>query len=382
MKICLGITRLKKDLTEAISKNFYNLSEELAKDNNVTILSPITIEAKTKSNTIIYSKDHSYENKKMVLTNIKKLCNFINENHEKFDVIHIHAGFLLEAYLIDKALKKINTPIYITIWQPYLGHKEFMKNFKFVLTKPKDYLYHFTLNSFLISKFYTKKIKNRYRRIIVSSEYQKKQLKNLPVQTIPNGLKNHNIRNKIEETNHPKIIYIGHFTHFKGIDSLLESIKYAKMKYPEIKLTLAWSGYGSNNNILKKINKLNLKENIIFRRKIEVYKELAKNDFLIVPYQSTVGTSHYHNVLLEAMSTGTPILASKIGSIPGIIMDERTGIFINPSKPKNIAKKITRFFENKELREKISKNSLSLFEKRFLVKNVAKQHLNLYNEKS
>ena len=108
--------------------------------------------------------------------------------------------------------------------------------------------------------------------------------------------------------------------------------------------------------------------------------ELAKNDFLIIPYKATIGTSHYHNVLLEAMSVGIPILASKIGSIPELITDEETGIFINPKKPHLIAKKVISTFSNKELIKKLSENERKLFRERFIIKRVAQQHLDMYGE--
>ena len=380
MKICLGITRLKGDLTEAISKNFYNLSEELVNQGHqVTSLSPVKIQAPTKSRQVIYSKEHSYESKAMVLKNIKRLGRFIKKYQDRFDAIHIHAGFLLEAYLLNKYLKDIKKPVFITIWQPHLEKKEFFRSINLLFKRPKDYLYHFTLNSFLPKGFFSKKIKNTYTNIIVSSEYQKNQLKNLPIQVIPNGLKESELKQKIKDKPAPEILYIGHFTPFKGTESLIEAVKHTKKKYPQTKLTLAWSGYGSKKRITNLLNKYKLQDNVILKNKIEVYEELVKNDFLIIPYQSTIGTSHYHNVLIEAMSTGTPILASRLGSIPEIVIDKKTGIFINPKKPMEIAKAITQTFENKELRSEISKNSIKLFQNKFLVKNVAKQHIDLYN---
>ncbi|MCD4759327.1 glycosyltransferase family 4 protein [archaeon] len=381
MKICLAITRLKGDLTEAISKNFYNLSQELVKQKHQVIsLTPVKIQEKMNSKEIVYSQKHAYKSKAMVLKNIKRLGKIINKNHNKFDVIHIHAGFLLEAYLLNKYIKDIKTPIFITIWQPYLEIKEFLKNWKLVFKRPKDYLYHFTLNSFLPVPFFSKRVKNT--NIIVSSQYQKAQLKKYikSITVIPNGLKAPKLTTKIKQTKAPKIIYIGHFTPFKGTENLIETIRLTKKRFPQIKLTLAWSGYGSKKRIIKSLKKARLQKNIILKNKIDVHKELTNHDFLIVPYQSTIGTSHYHNVLIEAMSTGTPVLASKIGSIPELIIENKTGKFINPKKPKQIAETLIRTFKDIKLRKEISKNSIKLFKDKFLVKNITKKHLELYNE--
>ena len=186
MKICLCVTRLKKDLSEAISKNFYNLSEELVRQGHeVTILSPVKIDAPTHSNVIIYSEDHNYRSKSMVLKNIKNIAKFINKNHFKFDTIHYHVGFLIEAYLLGKELKKTKIPSFVTVWQSHLKMGEFSKILHFAILKPKDYLYHFILNSFLITPFLKKEITKKYNKVIVSSEYQKNQIKDANVSAAP-----------------------------------------------------------------------------------------------------------------------------------------------------------------------------------------------------
>ena len=384
MKICLCITRLKSDLSEAISKNFFRLAEELTNQgHDVTMYSPVSIDVPSKTKLIVYSKEHSYQSKFSVLKNIKELSKRINKDHSDFDAVHIHAGFLLEAYLLGRKINKFNTPLYITLWQPYLGFKEFSKIPHLIFLKPKDYLYHFVLNSFLGVHFMGNKVKNKYNKIIVSSNYQKEQLtKILPekiIKTIPNGLIDSEIK-KESFNEQPNIIYIGHFTSYKGTDALIKSLYFIKKEYPETKLTLAYSGYGSKPEIIKLIKKLKLQNNVILKNKIEVYSELAKNDFLIIPYKATIGTSHYHNVLLEAMSVGVPIFASKIGSIPELINNEETGIFINPKKPHLIAKKVINTFANKELIEKLSENEKRLFQEKFIIKRVAQQHLNIYGE--
>jgi glycosyltransferase involved in cell wall biosynthesis len=386
MKICLCITRIKSDLTEAISKNFFKLSEELAKDNEVTVYSPIEIKVPKNTKLVKYSNNHSYESKFTVLKNIKKLGNLIDKEKNNYDIIHFHVGFLLEAYLLSKLIKKSKTPLLITIWQPYLSSKELSKIAHFIIIKPKDYLYHFIMNSFFIVPFLAREIKKKYNKIIISSNFQKNQLLNFfpenKISKIPNGLEDSTIKKEVFENRSPNILYIGHFTSFKGIEPLIHSMSHIVKRYPEAKLTLAYSGYGSKNRVFELVRNYNLRNNIILKKKIDVYPELSKNDFLIIPYRSSIGTSHYHNVLLEAMSVGIPVLASNIGSIPEIIKDRETGILINPKKPKQIAKKVVETFQNKELLNNISKNQKKLFKESFLLKNITQKHIELYKRQN
>ena len=52
--------------------------------------------------------------------------------------------------------------------------------------------------------------------------------------------------------------------------------------------------------------------------------------------------------LLEAMATGLPIIATKVGGITDIITNGKTGILVSPKDYKGLYKAITKLFKNKE----------------------------------
>jgi glycosyltransferase involved in cell wall biosynthesis len=66
-------------------------------------------------------------------------------------------------------------------------------------------------------------------------------------------------------------------------------------------------------------------------------------------------------VILEAMTVGTPIIASDVGSIIEVVHDGLTGSLIwNPNNPQLFAKEIQRFKNNKELWQSCSTNCRSI----------------------
>ena len=55
------------------------------------------------------------------------------------------------------------------------------------------------------------------------------------------------------------------------------------------------------------------------------------------------------SVIMEAMASGLPVIATRTGGIPEIVRDGETGILVNPGSSQEIAKAIMRIFENPDL---------------------------------
>jgi glycosyltransferase involved in cell wall biosynthesis len=87
---------------------------------------------------------------------------------------------------------------------------------------------------------------------------------------------------------------------------------------------------------------------------------LNKLKLLIVPSYTESGPL----IALEAISCGTPVLATLVGSIPSIIRDGETGFILENNSPECIAKNIIRVLNYPDL-NKITKNARELVEKEF-----------------
>lgn len=60
---------------------------------------------------------------------------------------------------------------------------------------------------------------------------------------------------------------------------------------------------------------------------------------------------------LEAMSTGVPVIATKVGFIKQYLIKEHNGLFFPRNSPTMLAIKIEKLIKNRELREKLAKNA-------------------------
>ena len=82
-------------------------------------------------------------------------------------------------------------------------------------------------------------------------------------------------------------------------------------------------------------------------------RALYRSTLLILPSFS----EGIPNVILEAMATKTPIIASPVGGIKEILKNGHNAMFIRPEDPKDISLKILMCLKDKNLRNKISKNA-------------------------
>ena len=143
------------------------------------------------------------------------------------------------------------------------------------------------------------------------------------------------------------ILFFGIIRPYKGLDYLLGALPEV---LDQINVTLLVVGefwYGLEN-IKDDIKKLGIEENV---RIIDEYipsKEIglyfAASDLLVLPYVSATGSS----ILQISMACKKPVLATKVGSFPDMIIDKRTGYVVEPKNSKQIAEKIVEFYKEKK----------------------------------
>jgi glycosyltransferase involved in cell wall biosynthesis len=61
------------------------------------------------------------------------------------------------------------------------------------------------------------------------------------------------------------------------------------------------------------------------------------------------------NATLEAMAAGRPVIGSRVGGIPEMILDGETGVLLPPSDPQGLAEAIARVVHDRELQRRMSR---------------------------
>ena len=174
-------------------------------------------------------------------------------------------------------------------------------------------------------------------------------------------------REKKEQLNIPEdqfiIGYIGRLSKEKGIQYLIEATSI--LNEPGIPITVMIIGKGPQKDELRGLVKDKGIEHkfvfIGFQSDIEDW--IPALDAFILP-SLTEGTPM---ALLEAMSSGVPVIASRVGGVPKIIVNGKNGLLVQPRDPKGLAQAIKELFQDYPLRKRMGENAASLIAEKYNV---------------
>lgn len=106
----------------------------------------------------------------------------------------------------------------------------------------------------------------------------------------------------------------------------------------------------------------------------EVSDYMASADLYLQPSRS----EGLPLALMEAASFSLPLIGSRVGGIPEIIMEGCNGFVVEPENESQLADSITKMMFDFELREKCGANSLKVYQELFSVERGVKETLSYY----
>ena len=156
--------------------------------------------------------------------------------------------------------------------------------------------------------------------------------------------------------NGDSIIFVGTLNERKGIKNLiiaLQKLEESGMNLPETLII----GDGPDRQKLEKMS--NGLPVAFLGKKMphELKTYLKKGMFLVFPSKDGKGEG-MPNVILEGMSMGLPIIASKVAGVPEMMTHEKSGFLVEPDNLDELANCIKKLIKNPRLRKSMSKNCL------------------------
>jgi glycosyltransferase involved in cell wall biosynthesis len=190
------------------------------------------------------------------------------------------------------------------------------------------------------------------------------------------------------KTHRRGVLFVGRLTPHKGVDRLVQDL-------PEgVHLTIAGSeGHDRNppeRDYPALLRRLASGRDVTFVGPVadqELPALLRSAEVLVIPsvhltcYGRYVETSELLSLTaIEAMASGTPVVASRIGGIPEILRDGETGFLVEPGDAKALHDRLAELLRNRELRRRMGANGRDLVLERFTWEACADRCLSAYRE--
>jgi glycosyltransferase involved in cell wall biosynthesis len=103
----------------------------------------------------------------------------------------------------------------------------------------------------------------------------------------------------------------------------------------------------------------------------ELPRHYREADICLVP---TIAQDSLSRTSVEAMASGIPVIASRIGGLPYTVTDDVTGLLCEPSDPVDLARQINRLLDDQPLRRRMGLAGRKRFEQDFLWETVIERH--------
>jgi len=172
------------------------------------------------------------------------------------------------------------------------------------------------------------------------------------------------------------VLFVGRLTHYKGLDVLVEA-----MRHVDATCFIVGSGYLERRlQQLVSCQSLEKKVRICGRvSDMELCAYYERADVFVLP--SISRTESYGLTLLEAMSRGTPLVCTELGTGTTFInQDGKTGFVVPPNDPESLADAVNRILTDDALRKTFSQNAKERFLACFSERTMVERLRSLYEE--
>jgi glycosyltransferase involved in cell wall biosynthesis len=145
------------------------------------------------------------------------------------------------------------------------------------------------------------------------------------------------------------ILYVGRLDLVKGVNYLLEAAKEIIPNYKNIKFLIV--GDGSLREQYESFAK-SFSDNIVFtgfREDIAALMNIA--DMFVLPSLSEGAP----NVIMEASSSGLPVIATEVGEMPEMVLDGKTGILVKSKDVNGLVSALKKLIDNSLLAKRMGK---------------------------
>ncbi|MBN1255245.1 MAG: glycosyltransferase family 4 protein [Deltaproteobacteria bacterium] len=170
------------------------------------------------------------------------------------------------------------------------------------------------------------------------------------------------------------VAVVGSIEPRKGQDYFIRSAPDILKKINNVKFIIAGKTVAENklyaSKLLCLVDDLKLQNNVIFTGFIKNIPDLMNSiDLLVLPSLEEA----FGRVLIEAMATRKPIVATKVDGILEAVIDKQTGILVPPKDPGALAEAIVYLLKNPVIAKKMGEEGRKRVERFFRIEETSKE---------
>jgi len=156
------------------------------------------------------------------------------------------------------------------------------------------------------------------------------------------------------------ILFVGHPFYLKGVDILIKAFQSISCKHPDFRLKLI--GYKLEQDGRGYFNNLNAKVQFCQPR---FYDKIREDFFNCYCFVLPSRTEAMGRVLLEAMSSGKPVIGARVGGIPEVIEEGKNGFLFDRENTEDLVEKLDILLSNPQLAKSMGEYGKKLVEEKF-----------------
>lgn len=185
------------------------------------------------------------------------------------------------------------------------------------------------------------------------------------------------------------LLFVGRIERLKAVDTILRAIATIRDTTPSVMDSICLAIIGGDpkdshdtemQRLLALVNELDLNKAVQFlgakdHRLLPTYYAAATAVIMPSDYES------FGMVALEAMASGTPVIASEVGGLAFLVKDKQTGYHVPVRDPQALAQRIFQVVTQSEERKILSQNAVTLAQE-YRWSSIADRLLNVFEEVS
>ena len=168
---------------------------------------------------------------------------------------------------------------------------------------------------------------------------------------------------------------VGNFSAAKRHCDFVSAAHLIAGQFPQARFVMLGADYGLRSGLAEQVQRLGMTEKfLILDADPAPEKVFAGLDIYVCASES----EGFSNVVLEAMASGKPVIATRVGGNPEAVDEGQTGFLVAPRSPGEIAEAAGRVIADPVLRRNMGQKGRERAEREFSLQRLVEQHEQLY----